>query len=71
MMKKKNQDFKAKQVCSIAGWGKQSDNSGPTDRLMEVNVTIIDTKRCEKAWGKPFSVSRMMCTHGHGGFCKV
>ncbi|GAA6096763.1 mast cell protease 1A-like isoform X3 [Tachysurus ichikawai] len=66
--KKQNQDVKAKQVCSIAGWGKQSDKSKPSDRLMEVNVNIMDTKFCKLSWKDQFSVSSMVCTNGHGGF---
>lgn len=69
--KKKNQVVKAKKVCSIAGWGKQSENGGPSAHLMEVDVTIMDTKECEKLWGEPFSVSSLVCTRGHGGFCPV
>ncbi|KAF4083229.1 hypothetical protein AMELA_G00137640 [Ameiurus melas] len=68
--KKKNQDIKFKQVCSIAGWGKKMENGGSSDRLMEVDVTVIDTKVCEKKWGEPFSVSSLVCTEGHGGFCQ-
>ncbi|KAK2869133.1 hypothetical protein Q7C36_001004 [Tachysurus vachellii] len=68
--KKQNQDVKAKQVCSIAGWGRQSDNSRTSDRLMEVDVTVMDTNACEKKWGEPFSVSSVVCTSRPGGFCE-
>ncbi|KAF5895364.1 granzyme B-like, partial [Clarias magur] len=67
---KKKPAVKAKMVCSIAGWGKQSDNGAGSTHLMEVNVTVMDTKVCEKVWGKPFSVSSLICTHGHGAFCQ-
>ncbi|KAK3533567.1 hypothetical protein QTP70_023434 [Hemibagrus guttatus] len=68
--KKLNQDVKANQVCSIAGWGKQSDNGRSSDLLMEADVTVIDTKICEKEWGEPFSVSSVMCSKNRGGFCQ-
>ncbi|MCJ8737737.1 hypothetical protein PDJAM_G00027530 [Pangasius djambal] len=66
----KNQAVKAKKVCSIAGWGKQSENGGASDHLMEVDVTVMDTKVCEKSWGEPFHVSSLVCTRGRGGFCQ-
>lgn len=62
---------KAKKVCSIAGWGKQSDTGAGSSHLREVDVTVIDTKNCEEIWGKPFSVSGLICTRGHGAFCQV
>ncbi|KAM9461598.1 mast cell protease 4-like [Clarias gariepinus] len=61
---------KAKKVCSIAGWGKQSDTGAGSSHLREVDVTVIDTKNCEEIWGKPFSVSGLICTRGHGAFCQ-
>ncbi|KAG7327573.1 hypothetical protein KOW79_009179 [Hemibagrus wyckioides] len=68
--KKQNQDVKANQVCSIAGWGKQSDNGRSSDRLMEADVTVMDTQICEKQWGEPFSVSSVVCSKSRGGFCQ-
>ncbi|KAA0712224.1 Granzyme B [Triplophysa tibetana] len=64
---KKNRNIKAKSKCSVAGWGKQTTEGSPTDRLMEVEVTVIDSKSCEKYWGK---TSRMVCAIGQGGFCQ-
>ncbi|XP_060720652.1 granzyme-like protein 1 [Tachysurus vachellii] len=66
--KKQDQNVKAKQVCSIAGWGRQSNNSRTSDRLMEVDVNIMDTKFCKLSWKDQFSISSMVCTNGHGGF---
>ncbi|KAI5101021.1 granzyme-like protein 1 [Silurus meridionalis] len=68
--KKKKQDVKAKQVCSIAGWGKKSEDGDSSRRLMEVDVTVMDIKECEKTWGQPFVVSSLVCTKGRGGFCQ-
>ncbi|XP_067271138.1 transmembrane protease serine 9-like [Pseudorasbora parva] len=67
---KKDKDIKAKTQCSVAGWGKRTTNGAASDKLMEVNVTIIDKKACQKAWERDYSVSRMVCASGHGGFCQ-
>uniref|UniRef100_A0A673JGH5 trypsin n=1 Tax=Sinocyclocheilus rhinocerous TaxID=307959 RepID=A0A673JGH5_9TELE len=59
----------ANTLCSVAGWG-QLETEGPkSDRLMEANVHITNNRECYKKWGEMFSVSQMMCTHGHGGSC--
>ncbi|XP_056615622.1 granzyme H-like [Triplophysa dalaica] len=63
----KKRDIKAKSKCSVAGWGRQTTNGSLTNRLMEVDVTVIDSKSCQKYWGK---TSRMVCAIGHGGFCQ-
>ncbi|TSK53672.1 Snake venom serine protease 3 [Bagarius yarrelli] len=69
--KKTKEEVKPKQVCSIAGWGKQSKNGKSSDRLMEVNVTVLDAKVCKMAWSEPFPVSSLVCTSGHGGFLEL
>ncbi|XP_036442900.1 transmembrane protease serine 9-like [Colossoma macropomum] len=66
----KDKDIKAKSVCSVAGWGKQKSSGTRSARLMEVDVSIIDKKACQKYWDRAYSVSRMVCAGGHGGFCQ-
>ncbi|XP_056614778.1 mast cell protease 4-like [Triplophysa dalaica] len=44
----KEEDIKAGSKCSVAGWGRKTTNGSGTDRLMEVDVTVIDTKACER-----------------------
>ncbi|KAF4097695.1 hypothetical protein G5714_021703 [Onychostoma macrolepis] len=67
---KKDKEIKAKVKCSVAGWGKKNNSSTPSAKLMEVDVTIIDKKECLKYWRKDYSVSRMVCAGGRGGFCQ-
>ncbi|KAL6469332.1 hypothetical protein MHYP_G00228560 [Metynnis hypsauchen] len=66
----KDKDIKAKSVCSVAGWGKQKSKGKPSGHLMEVDVSIKDQKTCQKFWHTNYSVQRMMCAGGHGGFCQ-
>ncbi|XP_051550328.1 granzyme-like protein 1 isoform X2 [Myxocyprinus asiaticus] len=66
---KKDKDNKYSK-CSVAGWGKQSTNGIPSNRLMEVDVTIIDKKACQKYWKKYYYPTKMLCAGGHGGFCQ-
>ncbi|CAM4656413.1 unnamed protein product [Leuciscus chuanchicus] len=67
---KKDKDIKAKTQCSVAGWGKNTTNGAASDKLMEVDVKIIDKKACQKYWGKTYFPSRMVCAGGRGGFCQ-
>ncbi|ROL40825.1 Granzyme-like protein 1 [Anabarilius grahami] len=67
---KKDKDIKANAKCSVAGWGKKTTSGTASAKLMEVDVTIIDKKACQKYWGKTYSTSRMVCAGGRGGFCQ-
>ncbi|XP_051765535.1 mast cell protease 1A-like isoform X2 [Ctenopharyngodon idella] len=68
---KKGEDVGTDTVCSVAGWGGQAINEGPTNRLMEANVYIMNNTECSNKWGKfYYSASQMMCTRGHGGSCR-
>uniref|UniRef100_A0A671KHS9 Granzyme M n=1 Tax=Sinocyclocheilus anshuiensis TaxID=1608454 RepID=A0A671KHS9_9TELE len=67
---KKDKDIKAKVKCSVAGWGKKNNSDTASAKLMEVDVTIIDKKKCQKYWEKDYSTSRMVCAGGRGGFCQ-
>ncbi|KAK9967541.1 hypothetical protein ABG768_001937, partial [Culter alburnus] len=67
---KKDKDIKANAKCSVAGWGRKTTDGTASAKLMEVDVTIIDKKVCQKYWGKTYSTSRMVCAGGCGGFCQ-
>ncbi|KAK9967543.1 hypothetical protein ABG768_001939, partial [Culter alburnus] len=67
---KKDKDIKANAKCSVAGWGRKNTDGTASAKLMEVDVTIIDKKACQKYWGKTYSTSRMVCAGGRGGFCQ-
>ncbi|XP_070816903.1 granzyme G-like [Chaetodon trifascialis] len=48
--------------CSVSGWGKTSQNAGPLSNvLMEVNVTLIDSKQCAE--------KNSYCSEGGKGPC--
>ncbi|XP_072516638.1 mast cell protease 4-like [Salminus brasiliensis] len=66
----KDKDIKAKPACSVAGWGKQQTSGSRSKRLMEVDVSVMDKRFCQKYWGKGYSASRMVCAGGQGGFCQ-
>uniref|UniRef100_A0A9J7YQ43 trypsin n=1 Tax=Cyprinus carpio carpio TaxID=630221 RepID=A0A9J7YQ43_CYPCA len=55
--------------CSVAGWGQRQTNGQNSNHLMEASVYILNNMECEKKWGPIYSVSKMMCTGGHGGSC--
>ncbi|XP_051764149.1 mast cell protease 4-like [Ctenopharyngodon idella] len=68
---KKEEDVGTVTFCSVAGWGGQAIKEGPTNRLMETNVYIMNNTECSNKWGKTYySASQMMCTRGHGGSCQ-
>ncbi|XP_060894521.1 granzyme A-like [Labrus mixtus] len=56
--------------CLVAGWGKTKNNArGMSNVLMEVNVTVIDRKKCNspKYYNlKPFISSSMICAGTDG-----
>ncbi|XP_016325898.1 mast cell protease 1A-like [Sinocyclocheilus anshuiensis] len=66
---KKGEDVEVNTLCSVAGWGQLWTDGPKSDRLMEANVHIMNNRECHKRWQETFSVSQMMCTHGHGGSC--
>uniref|UniRef100_A0A6I8T0K8 Provisional ortholog of granzyme A n=1 Tax=Xenopus tropicalis TaxID=8364 RepID=A0A6I8T0K8_XENTR len=51
-------------VCETAGWGTTTNHRNIiSDKLMEVNVTIVDTKTCAKRWKPLINITRnMICT---------
>ncbi|KAF4097692.1 mast cell protease 1A-like [Onychostoma macrolepis] len=66
---KKGEDVEVNTLCVVAGWGQLLTDGPKSDRLMEANVHIMNNRECRKRWENNFSVSQMMCTHGHGGSC--
>uniref|UniRef100_A0A8C2AKU9 trypsin n=1 Tax=Cyprinus carpio TaxID=7962 RepID=A0A8C2AKU9_CYPCA len=56
--------------CSVAGWGQLQTNGQNSNHLMEASVYILNNMECKKKWGPIYSVSKMMCTVGHGGSCR-
>ncbi|XP_073478795.1 mast cell protease 1A-like [Aquarana catesbeiana] len=49
-------------VCETAGWGR-IENSRLADRLMEVNVTILNRMKCSRKWKKKYQITNeMLCT---------
>ncbi|XP_057182458.1 mast cell protease 4-like [Triplophysa rosa] len=64
----KKRDIKAKSKCSVASWGRQTTNGSPTEHLMEADVTVIDTKACQKIWKE--KSSRIVCALHPGGSCQ-
>ncbi|XP_048021697.1 granzyme B(G,H)-like [Megalobrama amblycephala] len=68
---KKGEDVGTDTVCSVAGWGGQTINGLPTNRLMEANVSIMNNTECSNKWGRYYyKESQMMCTYGPGGSCR-
>uniref|UniRef100_A0A673KJG3 trypsin n=1 Tax=Sinocyclocheilus rhinocerous TaxID=307959 RepID=A0A673KJG3_9TELE len=66
---KVGEDVEADTICSVAGWGQLQTNGQNSNRLMEASVYILNKRECKKKWGSIYSVSKMMCTRGHGGSC--
>ncbi|XP_064186327.1 mast cell protease 1A-like isoform X4 [Anguilla rostrata] len=69
---KKDKDIKPKTLCSVAGWGAIKTNGTLSPRLLEVNVSVVDRKLCDKLWKRPIT-NRMVCAGGivsNRGVCK-
>ncbi|XP_068127841.1 granzyme A-like isoform X2 [Hyperolius riggenbachi] len=57
------EDLKENTVCQVAGWGK-TERGSFSDRLREVNVTILDREQCKKDWRQKYLITpNMMCTN--------
>ncbi|XP_026101561.1 complement factor D-like, partial [Carassius auratus] len=54
---------------AVKSYHKHPGYSSANDRLMEMKVYIMDNTECETRWGEIYSVPKMMCTYGIGGFC--
>ncbi|XP_072245863.1 duodenase-1-like [Leuresthes tenuis] len=64
-------NVKEKEICSVAGWGKNSTNGTTVDELRAVNVSVINQEACKEQWDNlPLGV---ICAGGSGtnkGFCQ-
>uniref|UniRef100_A0AAR2LSY0 Peptidase S1 domain-containing protein n=1 Tax=Pygocentrus nattereri TaxID=42514 RepID=A0AAR2LSY0_PYGNA len=58
---KTNKDVEANTICSVAGWGKIAFEGPYSSRLLEADVSVIETETCKRDWGNYFSESNMMC----------
>uniref|UniRef100_A0A671N481 Mast cell protease 1A-like n=1 Tax=Sinocyclocheilus anshuiensis TaxID=1608454 RepID=A0A671N481_9TELE len=67
---KDGENVQENTLCSVAGWGELWTDGEPSSRLMEANVYLKNNRECYNRWGEIYySLSQMMCTYGHGGFC--
>ncbi|XP_034003716.1 plasminogen-like [Trematomus bernacchii] len=67
-----NMHIQEKKICHVAGWGKTETGGGVVDRLMEVDVSVINLNTCSQSWGPSFP-SDVICAGGYGshkGFCQ-
>ncbi|XP_075049816.1 granzyme A-like [Mixophyes fleayi] len=67
---KKFTDVKAGTVCEATGWGRTSNSvAHRSDKLMKVNLTVIDRAECYDMWSPYIQITKnMMCTcESHGG----
>ncbi|XP_010794620.1 chymotrypsin-like elastase family member 2A isoform X2 [Notothenia coriiceps] len=66
-----NMHIQENKICHVAGWGETETGGGVVDRLMEVDVSVINLNTCSKSWGGiPPDV---ICAGGYGsdkGFCQ-
>ncbi|XP_060784676.1 granzyme B-like isoform X2 [Neoarius graeffei] len=69
---KKNENIPARQKCSIAGWGKTSQNSSWSSVLQEVTLVVQFNFECKKIWNDTFDNPSMICTvpDGKKAFCQ-
>ncbi|KAK3569101.1 hypothetical protein QTP86_022128 [Hemibagrus guttatus] len=69
---KKNEKLPANQICSIAGWGKTSQNSAASSVLREVTLKVQFNFECKNIWKDRFYTDSMICTANDGekGFCQ-
>uniref|UniRef100_A0A8C5PAF7 Peptidase S1 domain-containing protein n=1 Tax=Leptobrachium leishanense TaxID=445787 RepID=A0A8C5PAF7_9ANUR len=56
--------IKAGTVCETAGWGETDPmlNSPSSDKLMAVNLTIINNEECKRRWNNMQITENMICT---------
>ncbi|KAK3543593.1 hypothetical protein QTP70_023957, partial [Hemibagrus guttatus] len=69
---KKNKILPTNLECSIAGWGRTSQNSATSSVLREVTLKVQDNSECKISWGQNFDTDSMICTASDGrhAFCK-
>nr|XP_029488307.1 mast cell protease 1A-like isoform X2 [Oncorhynchus nerka] len=72
---KKDQDIKAKSFCTVAGWGATETGGTASPRLLEVNVTVVDRRSCQRSWGNTATITpSLICAGGtaadYKGICQ-
>ncbi len=67
---KKGEGVDVNTLCSVAGWGLQTDGQ-QSNLLMEANVTTINHGECHHRWGEEYVASQMICVYGSGGSCRL
>ncbi|KAK1894605.1 Trypsin [Dissostichus eleginoides] len=66
-----NMHIQEMKTCHVAGWGFTKTGGGVVDRLMVVDVSVINLNTCSKLWGG--IPSDVICAGGYGshkGFCQ-
>lgn len=51
------------RIARLAGWGKISDNGGPSNRLMYIDSKIINDSECKSVFGNGFT-NNNLCLSG-------
>ncbi|KAK3569098.1 hypothetical protein QTP86_022125 [Hemibagrus guttatus] len=59
---KKNKILPTNLECSIAGWGRTSQDSTASSVLREVTLKVQDNSECKISWGQNFDTDSMICT---------
>ncbi|XP_028258892.1 mast cell protease 1A-like [Parambassis ranga] len=64
--------LKAKQKCTVAGWGLTKTAGNSADELQVVDVPVIDLKECKNLWGRSLP-PEVICAGGYNtpkGICQ-
>ncbi|KAK1897595.1 Serine protease 57 [Dissostichus eleginoides] len=67
-----NMHIQENKICHVAGWGFIKTGGGVVDKLMMVDVSVINLDTCSQLWGTSFP-SDVICAGGYGsrkGFCQ-
>ncbi|KAK3543595.1 hypothetical protein QTP70_023955, partial [Hemibagrus guttatus] len=69
---KNNENLPANLECSIAGWGRTSQDSTASSVLREVTLKVQDNSECKNRWKQYFDTDSMICTapDGRHAFCQ-
>ncbi|XP_034072123.1 chymotrypsin-like elastase family member 2A isoform X2 [Gymnodraco acuticeps] len=69
-----NIHIQEKKTCHVAGWGKTETRGGVVDRLMVVDVSVINLNTCSESWVQWGGIpSNVICAGGYPsdkGFCQ-
>lgn len=53
-------------VVNVLGWGTLEYTGAKSDRLMETQLDIVDTSRCQQTFGSKVSTTNQLCTYRSG-----